>query len=504
MAKVSISICKGKGSLRHNNREFVTENVDRDRIKDNVTYVCEPLEVAYEKCFGHAIAEYNERQTRSDRKISGVKGYMEQIRNSGNGEKLFYENIVQVGNMQDSLVGTPQGDLCRDVLDEYMRDFQRRNPNLYVFNAVLHLDEKTPHLHIDYIPLAHGYKKGLSVRNSLDRALGEQGIEGKSNKYECRTIAWQRAEKDHIQEVMRSHGLERTADRGLDREHMTVEQYKAVTRAIHNEVKQMPKQIETAPMMFNRTRVTVSKEDLERLEQRAKLSMEHEKATRQLVADMKQDRADGKAFVEDRKAEALRLEERAEETLERARAVQRKAEAEMEKYHELYGEQLALNVAYDDLCVKNRELREKITYLEQENGSLRMHIASLKDSIEQRVKEAVAPLVAQNEDFKRQISDLTERLQGLAQSFANTVKAVGVLVHKEAWKAPLDREQIGLIEATRKYARKWLQNDLKGIDNALADELGRELDTEFSISSGIASFMPEEKHKAKNYDDLEH
>lgn len=101
MAKVSISIVKGKGSVNHNNREFVTDNVDRDRIKDNIIYKCESLEDAYRYCFEQAITEYNAKQKRADRRIDGVRGYIEKIRTSKNGEKLFYENLIQVGNMYD-------------------------------------------------------------------------------------------------------------------------------------------------------------------------------------------------------------------------------------------------------------------------------------------------------------------------------------------------------------------------------------------------------------------
>lgn len=151
---------------------------------------------------------------------------MEQIRTSKNGEKLFYENLIQVGNMRDSGVGMEQGKICKQVLDEYMREFQKRNPNLYVFNAVMHLDEQTPHLHIDYIPVAHGYKNGLQARNSLDRAFREQGVDGKSNKYENRTIAWQNGEKDCIERIMKEYGLERTEETGFKREHQDLEQYK--------------------------------------------------------------------------------------------------------------------------------------------------------------------------------------------------------------------------------------------------------------------------------------
>ena len=192
MSRASISVCKGKGSIAHNNREFIAENVISEKTEDNIIYKQENLEQAYKKCFEKAINNYNLSQKRKDRLIQGVKGYIEHIKNSKNKEKLFYENIVQVGNMYDSKVGTKQGDVCIQILDKYMREFEHRNPNLYVFNAVLHLDEQTPHLHIDYIPLAHNYKQGLKTRNSLDRAFKEQGIEGKSNKYENSTLfAWQ-------------------------------------------------------------------------------------------------------------------------------------------------------------------------------------------------------------------------------------------------------------------------------------------------------------------------
>ncbi|MCD8089441.1 MAG: plasmid recombination protein [Clostridiales bacterium] len=174
---------KGKGSLAHNNREFIADNVDSDRTKYNIYYKQESLETAYKNCFAEAIENYNAKQKRKDRRIAGVKGYMEQIKNSGNGEKLFYETVVQVGNIYDSAIGTEQGELCKTILDEYMKEFEERNPNLYVFNAVMHNDECTPHLHIDYIPLGREYKKGMAVKNSLDRALKQQGIDGKANKF---------------------------------------------------------------------------------------------------------------------------------------------------------------------------------------------------------------------------------------------------------------------------------------------------------------------------------
>ena len=233
---LSVSVTKGRGSLNHNNREFVTKNVDTKRIKDNITYTKQAIEEAYDLCFGKAVEEYDERQKRKDRKIGSAKDYLEKIRHSGNKEKEFYEIVVQVGNMQDCPVGSELGDVAKKILDDYMLSFSERNPNLYVFNAVMHLDEKTPHLHIDYIPIAREYKQGMMARNSLDKALKEMGVEveGKVNKHNNRNKCWQEQEKNEIEDIMGRYDIKRTADKGLHREHMTVDQYKATVEQIHN------------------------------------------------------------------------------------------------------------------------------------------------------------------------------------------------------------------------------------------------------------------------------
>lgn len=383
MTAASISVCKGKGSLNHNNREFIKENVDPERLQDNIIYRRESLEQAYEKCFGQAVEEYNAKQKRADRRIDGAKGYMEQIRTSKNGEKVFYENVVQIGNMFDSHVGTEQGDICRRILNDYMSTFQERNPNLYVFNAVMHLDEQTPHLHIDYIPLAHGYKQGLMVRNSLDRAFREQGLDGKANKYENRTIAWQNREKDHIESIMREYGLERSADRGLDQEHLTVDQYKAVAERIHAEVKQIDKQIESKPTLFNKKKVKVKVEDLEQLQHRAKLSMVHEKATKELVAAVKKD---SKGIHDEKK----------------------KAEELLQKAENMVKGQTELNDRYNRLYDAYNEQKQTIAELRSENTSLRGQIRSLMAQLEKFKAELFHETVA---DGKEKTS-LADRIAG--------------------------------------------------------------------------------------------
>lgn len=207
----TISFVKGKGSIRHDNRDFIADNVDEDRVNWNRYYVQEQVEDAYRKIFGAAIEEYNAKQKRNDRKIDD---YISKIKNSKNNEKIFYENVVQIGKKDDTGVLDPDGNISEEaktaieVLDEYVRTFSERNPNLYLFNAVLHLDEATPHLHLDYIPVAHGYKTGLKTRNSLTKALQEMGIAPAVSKIDNETMHWQEREREYLSELCRERGIE--------------------------------------------------------------------------------------------------------------------------------------------------------------------------------------------------------------------------------------------------------------------------------------------------------
>lgn len=250
MAGRTISFPKGDGSLTHNNREFIANNVCQERTGWNRTYIRESIADAYEKCFGEAVREYNERQKRNDRKISN---YMKKIENSDNGENVFYENIVQLGTKDDTSVVDKNGNLTEaakevvDLLDEYARTFQERNPNLYLFNCVLHLDEATPHLHIDYIPVADGYKKGMKTRNSMSKALQQMGFEKGKGRYDNEVIDWEARERDYLMGLCRERGIE-VEIKGDKRDNFTLPEYKAVMRKVENleaEAKKLDKQNET-------------------------------------------------------------------------------------------------------------------------------------------------------------------------------------------------------------------------------------------------------------------
>ena len=199
----TISAMVGKGSITHNNRDFIAENVDGERTKNNITYCNEKIQDVYHELFDEALQKYNEKQTRSDRVIAD---YYEKIR-TGKQEKPFHEIILQIGDKDTMGAETENGELAKKILDRYMHDFEKRNPNLRVFSAHLHMDEATPHLHIDFIPFTTNSKRGLETRVSLKKALEAQGFIGGSRS-DTEWNQWVASEKEVLSQIMLEHGIE--------------------------------------------------------------------------------------------------------------------------------------------------------------------------------------------------------------------------------------------------------------------------------------------------------
>ena len=223
--KRTISAMRGKGSLTHNRRDFIAENVDSSRTPLNVEYCNEDIHAVYHELFDDALAHYNEKQTRRDRVIDD---YYEKIR-TGKQEKLFEELIIQIGNKDDMNASSENGQLARQMLDEYMQSFQQRNPTLRVFSAHLHMDEATPHLHIDFIPFTTGSKRGLETRVSLKKALEALGFAG-GTKSHTELNQWIESEKQALASIMARHDIE-WEQKGTHEEHLSVLDYKKQERS---------------------------------------------------------------------------------------------------------------------------------------------------------------------------------------------------------------------------------------------------------------------------------
>lgn len=205
----TISMCQGKGSLSHNNREFSAKNIDSSRTADNIVFVRQDLDETYHQLFGEEIERYNARQKRNDRRIPDYFQHLfnrepsKSVITGANKQKSFYEDLVQIGTKDDTGVGTPDAEIAAECLREYMENFQKRNPNFYVFNAVLHLDEATPRLHIDYIPVGH-FDRGLDTRNAMAKALEEMGHGKGANAIN----RWRLSEWEVLHQICTAHGIE--------------------------------------------------------------------------------------------------------------------------------------------------------------------------------------------------------------------------------------------------------------------------------------------------------
>ena len=285
----TISVMVGKGSVNHNTRKFHAENTDPGRSYLNRSYCNEDMKNIYHELFDEALQRYNEKQTRNDRCIDN---YYEKIR-SGKQEKLFHEIILQVGNCEDMNAKTENGELAKKVLDEYMQKFQERNPNMRVFSAHLHMDEATPHLHIDFVPFTTGSKRGLDTRVSLKQALAAQGFESGSRR-ETEWSQWVLSEKQQLASIMERHGIE-WEQKGTHQEHLSVLDYKKEQRA--GEVKQLEKslgklqqkeidiqsieKIGAKPIPFS-SKVMLNQEEYQTLAMAAKQLVIHEKKERKL------------------------------------------------------------------------------------------------------------------------------------------------------------------------------------------------------------------------------
>lgn len=224
-----VSMPQGKGSQMHNRREYeqigkpIPDNIDGSKSSENIILVDKDIREAYREIFGEALDKYNAKQKRADRKI---EDYCDHIKKSKNGEKLFYEDVVQWGS-KDDFQNPQTRERAKEALVKYVEGFEERNPNLKLIGAYIHMDEASPHLHLDYVPVANGYSRGLETRNSLDKAMKQMGFqpENESRKNNA-TKLWKESERAVFGEICRGLGLEVEPERKSDRKSLTVEEYK--------------------------------------------------------------------------------------------------------------------------------------------------------------------------------------------------------------------------------------------------------------------------------------
>ncbi len=382
----TISGMTGRGSIRHNNRSFSAANIDRSRTEQNVTYCNDDLKQVYHEIFDEAMAAYNAKKKKTRDKITD---YYEHIR-QGKQEKLFHEAIFQIGNLEDCGCGSPGGERAAAALKEFAESFQERNPHLRVFNMVLHMDEATPHLHVDFIPVATEQSRGLSTRVSMKQALKQQGFVSLGRK-QTEWNAWMEREKAALTEIAQAHEFE-IISLGGGRPHMDLPEYRAAAQrleavqeqvtAAEHDMAELEKQRKALQGTVRRLQAAEKvRVDLEAIQPERTLTG----AVRGVTVEQ----------VEDLKAAAIRgtvAEHDVRELKEENRQLRSRLPSVKEQLKEAEEQQRLLNENYD-LRVEVEYLTESLNSERDFSPRLLEGIGAVLDFLDRHLPEQFRPLV---------------------------------------------------------------------------------------------------------------
>ena len=383
---VTISGMTGRGSIRHNNRTFSAANIDRSRTAQNVTFCREDLKQVYHLVFDEALAAYNAKKKKTRDKIPD---YYEHIR-QGKQEKLFHEVIFQIGNKDDCGCGTLDGDRAAAVLAEFAESFQERNPHLRVFNAVLHMDEATPHIHIDFVPVATEQTRGLQTRVSMKQALKQQGFTSLGrNMTEWR--AWMDREKQTLAELAQAHEFE-IVSLGGGRKHMDLPEYRAAAQRLEAAQEQvMATEQEIAALEKQKKGLKGTVRALEAAE-KVRVRLDTIQPERTLTGAVKGITVEQ---VEQLKAAVLRgvqAEQRAKEAEAENRRLQGMIPSTKEKLREAQAQQ-KIRQENQQLQIENEYLQEQLEEERSFSARLLSGIDAALDFLWEHLPEPLRPLV---------------------------------------------------------------------------------------------------------------
>lgn len=495
-----VSMPQGKGSQMHNRREYekygkpTPDNIDVSKSHENITLVDKDIKEAYREIFGEALDKYNAKQKRADRKI---EDYCDHIKKSKNGEKLFYEDVVQWGS-KDDFQNPQTRERAKEALVKYVEGFEERNPNLKLIGAYIHMDEVSPHLHLDYVPVANGYSRGLETRNSLDKAMKQMGFqpENESRKNNA-TKLWKESERAVFGEICRGLGLEVEPERKSDRKSLTVEEYKDARDEMLGDIEQEKKAIgaEVEPLRELKTGideiagtgktilpgvVAVKKKDLEAVKEQAKAYT----ANRDEIGELRQ-----------RSAAVSQREQRADQREQQLDNKANELAMQQQQLQQMYQRQLNLNQLLEKSEQNGRAKDKQIADLQRENGSLMGQIRSLTAQLDEVKAE-----------LWNKINDLTDKLKGAYESLTNVVKAVGMLKYDREKDqngnytygkygiSNLSKAQDKLIDGLAEYGARWAKED--GFP-----EMAEEMEKRVGISKGIEKIIePPAPKRSRGYE----
>ena len=446
MNHFTMSIAKGRGDLRHNNREFRPKNADPFRKDQNITLVKEDLQKVYHELFDESVIKYNDTQKRNDRKI---KNYFDKIYRSKK-EKPFYEFIIQVGNQNEQ----PSETKCEAILKEFNNMLIRDYPSLRVFNSVIHMDESTPHMHIDFVPIGDGYKKGMEKRASFKRVLKNLGF---SDFREFQNELFVKLEY-----IAKKHDIARSSDVAIGARHIPIQEYREIQRLAEQKINDIEHMSVTrSPIKIYQKLNAVPKEMYEeivkdnayRKAQNEALTGENEILRGQLSNLKTEKNVDiYEAVIEDQKEKIERLNDEIEEIRYNFNVMQKSNDN-------------MLNKAWDE----NDVLQEQIKELEKSSAALKGQITDREKTIadlKNRSKdlEKMGQILTENEKLKNDVKKLDEKVKKTEQKLVqNSSETRSKLVKTEQENRKLESQISSL-----KSENETLQKD----NNSLYEQIG--------------------------------
>lgn len=469
MEERTLSITIGSGDIRHNNRLFKPSNVDHSRTPDNITIIKEDIQDAYHKLFDESVNNYNENQKRNDRKI---KNYFDKIYRSKK-EKPFYEFIVQVGNQNDQ----PDQKKCEAILEDFHKMMQKDYPNMKIFNSVIHVDESTPHLHLDFIPIGEGYKKGLEKRVSMQKALQNLGF---SNYADFRNELMQKFE-----EIAKKHEIERKRDVAVGERHLTIQDYRALNRMAEKKIEDLDKTRvpRSSSRVLKKLNVVpvemyeeVSRDNMYRKAQNKALTSENEALRGQISKLKTKNNIDiYEATIENQKEQIERLEVVLKEKKEERSQYYNKwweTDKTVRKLEEELKLEKQSNKHLKELIQNNEKSVSEAKKTQDENKKLKAEVDRLKNKLDDQWSTNNSTRM-QNVDLKRAIKNKTDVITTLKKEITTLETQNGDM------RANINRQE-RFIDAMKKCSRT---NDMPRMAklaylmaNEKYDDLDEELD----------------------------
>lgn len=428
---MSISMVKttSKTNLNHNNRELTdkqkedNKHINYERSHENKYLVQDNIRDLYEREFGQALENYNAKQTRSDRKINDYFKHIQASKKTATQQEM----IIQVGDRED-FFNEENREIASDVLEEWFNDFEERNPNLKVYNAVIHNDEASPHLHINYVPVASDYKRSLEKQVAFDRAIKQQDPTlDKTRPFDD----WRNKEVSVLEKALK--------ERGIERELVGTNQYKDVNDYKHK--KDLEKEISLKQKKLEELTSFLpdKQEELPFLKKEKVLFQETENYV--LSPEQYEDISNKISAAATMKKDYERLK-----NTDLKKLNEKIIEKYNEKMNEFSEHNDKTNSTMQQLLNQNKALTSENSKLETKNNSLNHEVIGLKEKVKYLTEDIKHIYQASKEFVKERTNDV--------QAFKEMFKA---FVDKVRWKtdkqAEIDPEPSNRSEFDNEYIK---------------------------------------------------